>query len=457
LTARLTVCGLGPGGSDRVTAATVDALQGADALYLRTSRHPTASLAPPTAATFDHLYDRAESFAEVYRQIAETLVEAAFERPEGGVVYAVPGSPLVLESSVRRLQADDRVELDVLPSLSFLDEVWARLGIDPVEESVRLIDGHQFAVQAASERGPLLVAHVHDRWVLSDIKLAIDAGDEQRAVVLQRLGTDDEHIAEVSWPDLDRLVEPDHLTSLYLPEVIAPVGQELARTVALMHRLRQQCPWDREQTHDSLRPYLVEETYEVLDALEAVGMGASSDGAGYEHLEEELGDLWFQILFHAELATEAGQFTIADVARSVHQKMVRRHPHVFTELQVAGPDDVVANWERIKDDEKQRSSALDGIPTGLPALALAAKLLSRAAKAGAAADPGALGRRLEAVLPADAGGDDFGRVLLAVVRLAQDRGIEPEDALRRATLAAARRFRAAEERGRNPGIDWALG
>ncbi len=273
------------------------------------------------APTFDPIYDRGDDLASVYRSIADALVQAAEQH--GEVVYAVPGSPLVLERSVRHLvdrAADgaNRLEVQLFPAVSFLDAVWARLSIDPVEASVRLIDGHTFSRDAAGERGPLLVAHAHAPWVLSDIKLSMDAGPDQRVVVLKAVGTPEESIVEIGWPDLDRMVVPDHLTSLYLPEVHAPVAVELQRSVELMSRLRAECPWDQAQTHASLRSHLVEETYEVLEVLdtivaaEAAGLEPGYDD--YALLEEELGDLWFQILFHAELASEAGQFSIADVA-----------------------------------------------------------------------------------------------------------------------------------------------
>lgn len=446
----VTICGLGPGGADRVTAGTIEAIEAASVRFLRTTRHPTAGLVPD-ATSFDEVYERAESFAEVYQAIADAVAGAALAGAER-VVYAVPGSPLVLEDSVRRLRADDRIEVEILPALSFLDEAWARLGVDPVEESVRLVDGQQFAVQAAGERGPMLVAHVHAPWVLSDVKLAVDADDDQRAVVLQRLGTPEERVFDVAWSDLDRTVEPDHLTSLYLPEVAVPVAGELARSVALMHRLRRECPWDREQDHDSLRPYLLEEAYEVLDALEALGADA-----GYDELEEELGDLWFQVLFHAELAGEAGQFTIADVARTMHDKLVRRHPHVFTDLEVSGPEEVVRNWDEIKRDEKRRTSALDGVPMALPALSLTAKLLRRAERAGVGADLGEIGERLHEALGPDLDEDELGRYLLAVVAVAESRDLDAEAALRRAALAARDRFRRSEADGRTPAADWPTG
>lgn len=322
---RVLVCGLGPGSERDVTAATVEVIRSTRPVFLRTGRHPTAHLALD-ATTFDAIYEQGDDLDSVYRAIASSLTAAAFEH--GEVVYAVPGSPLVLERSVRHLLAAPDIEVELLPAVSFLDAIWARLGIDPVEESVRLIDGHTFSRDAAGERGPLLVAHAHAAWVLSDIKLAIDAGPEQRVVVLQGVGTSAESVREIGWPDLDRTIEPDHLTSLYLPEVHSPVARELQRSVELVRRLRADCPWDQQQTHGTLRRTLLEETHGVLDALNAIA--AAQDGGdepSFEHytqLEEVLGDLWFQVLFHSELAAEAGQFSISEVAHTLHDKLVAR-------------------------------------------------------------------------------------------------------------------------------------
>jgi tetrapyrrole methylase family protein/MazG family protein len=447
----LTICGLGPGGPEHLTTETAGVLDGASACFVRTARHPTSGRAS-AAETFDHLYEAAETFDEVYAGIVEILVEAASARP--GVVYAVPGSPLVLEESVRRLRADERVEVELIPALSFLDVAWARLGVDPIDDGVRLVDGHRFATEAAGERGPLLVAHTHSTHVLSDIKLAVDAGPEQKAIVLQRLGTEEETVFEVAWPDLDRVVAPDHLTSLYLPEVAAPVARELTRSVELMRRLRRDCPWDREQDHQSLRTYLLEETHELLDAIEALGDG--TDGRAYQDLEEELGDVWYQVLFHAELAAEAGQFTVADVARTLHDKLVARHPHVFGGVAVDGSDEVVANWDQIKREEKQRASALDGIPSSLPALSLAAKTLERAQRAGAPTDFGALEASMSELLAPVDSSHSLGLVLLGLVSASMAKGLDAEVALRGAVRVAGTRFRADEGAG-TVAPDWVRG
>jgi tetrapyrrole methylase family protein / MazG family protein len=443
---RITVVGLGPGDPGLVTAATRDAIDRVPTRYLRTARHPSAALVGD-AATFDHRYESAATFDEVYRAVVDDLLAAAHEH--GEVLYAVPGSPRVLERTVDLLveaSAGGRVEVEVVPALSFLDLAWVRLGIDPFEEGVRLVDGHRFEVAAAGERGPLLVGHCHNRRVLSDIKLAVDDPPDEPVVVLQRLGLPDEVIAEVAWDDLDRAFEPDHLTALYVPRLAAPVAGEVQRFVELVTTLRAECPWDAEQTHATLTRHLVEETYEVLEALDAVGDGGPATPLEADaHLEEELGDLLFQIVFHTVLATERGAFTLADVSRGIHDKLVHRHPHVFGEVDVSGADDVVANWEQIKKAEKGRDSVFDGIPSDLPALLYAWKVQKKAAglpvdASVVAPDLGAAVSSLRAAVTAET----LGEVLLATVAVARQADIDPETALRGATARVRDQARAVE-------------
>jgi tetrapyrrole methylase family protein/MazG family protein len=371
------VAGLGPAGADLLTVGTVEAIERVRPRFLRTARHPAAA-AVPDAVSFDDRYDQATTFYSVYAAIVDDLVAAAVEH--GEVLYAVPGSPAVAERTAELLLVDDRVDVEVLPALSFLDLAWARLGVDPVATGVRLVDGRRFTTEAAGERGPLLVGQCDQPHVLSDIKLALDDGPE--VVVLQRLGLPDESVCTVAWDDLDRSVVPDHLTSLWIPVLAVPVAAELARFHELVRTLRAECPWDREQTHASLTRHLLEETYEVLEALDHVD---EATGAGFDDLEEELGDLLFQVVFHSVLAAEEGQFTLADVARGIHDKLYDRHPHVFDPQPGAAADDAASlteAWERQKVAEKGRASVMDGIPVALPALAYAAKVQKKAASQG---------------------------------------------------------------------------
>jgi tetrapyrrole methylase family protein/MazG family protein len=461
------VVGLGPGSPEHVTVETLAAIERIPQRFLRTRRHPSAHLVPDATA-LDEVYESAESFDDVYTELADRIVRAAVER--GEVLYAVPGSPLVLERSVRHLIADERVECTVLPALSFLDVAYARLGIDPVDVGLRLVDGHEFAVAAAGERGPLLVAHTHADWVLSDIKLAVeDAAGDEEVVILQRLGTPDEAITRTTWAELDRTVEPDHLTAVYIPRLATPVGAEYVRFHQLARTLRERCPWDIEQTHRSLIPYLIEETYEVVDALEALD---ADDPATDEHLMEELGDLLYQIEFHATIAEQQGRFTVADVARGVHDKLVRRHPHVFGDLVVDGAETVLRNWDEIKRAEKGRSPGFDGasegvfegIPGSLPSLSYAHEVQKRAAKVGfdwpdvdgaiakIAEEAAELGEATATAKP-NAVRDEVGDLLFTVVNVARHLHVDPESALRAAAQKFRTRFDAVEALARARDIE----
>lgn len=458
---RVVVIGLGPGDPGLVTAQAQAAVDRIGVRFLRTARHPSAHVVGD-AVTMDDLYEAADTFDGVYRAIVDRLVAAAIEH--GEVLYAVPGSPLVLERSVRWLRDDPRVEVEVQAALSFLDLAYDRLGIDPIEARLTLVDAHTFVTQAAGQTGPLLVAHTHNQRVLSDVKLAVDDEPAEPVVVLQRLGLPDEAVFPVAWADLDRTVDADHLTAIYIPSLHAPVGAELLGFYEVVARLRRECPWDRKQTHQSLARYAVEETYELVEAIADLG----PDGAGDEELEGELGDVLLQVVLHAAIAEQEGRFTLADVARTITEKMVRRHPHVFGDVAVGGADDVVVNWEAIKQAERDdrgeaaRTSLFDGVNGHLPALAFARELGSKASKAGYDWDDprGTLDKVREELAEVDEAWDDpdhvaheIGDLLFATANLARHRGVDPEVALRTATRRFRRRIEACEELARERGID----
>ncbi len=428
---RVVVVGLGPADVDLVTPAARQALADAPARLVRTRRHPAARLLADDP-TLDEVYERAARLDDVYPALAERVVTAAQEH--GVVAYAVPGSPLVAERSVAVLLDDPAVDVSVVAGLSFLDLAWARLGVDPLAAGVRLVDAHRFATDAADQRGPLLVAQCDSRYVLGDVKLAVPEPPAGPVTVLHHLGLPDEQVVELDWDDLDRAgpVEVDHLTTLWIPELASPVGRELVGLHELVTRLRRDCPWDRAQTHESLGRHLIEEAYEVVEAI---------DAADPSHLEEELGDLLFQVSFHAALGEEAGAFTLADVARGIHDKLVRRHPHVFGDVVTDDAEVVVANWEEIKRAEKGRASVMDGVPAALPALIRAQKAVRKAATVGVD-PPGA----------APVAGD-LGEALFGLAAAAQAAGVDAEEALRRRTDAFVATVRAAEVSGPVSGGD----
>lgn len=443
------IVGLGPADDAYVTEHTRHIIASHNVRYIRTAQHPSAHIVA-NARSLDHHYESAATFDDVYRGIVEELVAAAAE--QGRILYAVPGSPLILERTVQLLRSDTRVTCRLHPAMSFLDMVWPRLGIDPIEHAVRLVDAHDFTSAATGESGALLIAHCHANWVLSNVKLAAeDAGDlsndDVEVVLLHHLGLDDEQVITVRWSEIDHTIEADHLTSLFVPGLRAPVGKHLIAFHELARRLRRECPWDREQTHRSLTTYLLEETYEVVDALLALD---ENDPSTDEDLMEELGDLLYQIEFHAAIAEQEGRFTMGDVARGIHDKMVRRHPHVFggrSENEPAADPDgesLVASWEEIKKAEKAakvaagrsiEESPFAGIVEASGSLSYSSAILSKSAKAGHPLElPDSTASDLESI-------QDLGLHLLHTVAECRRRKLDAEVVLRE----AARSFRAAVE------------
>jgi tetrapyrrole methylase family protein/MazG family protein len=312
----------------------------------------------------------------------------------------------------------------------------------------------------------LLIAQCDSRLVLSDVKLVLleVLAPDAPVTVLARLGLADERVEHVALEDLDRVVEPDHLTSLFVDTAGVAVAGEFAALVALTERLRGPggCPWDAEQTHHSLARHLLEEAYEVAEAIDALPVDAPGGSepipaGAYDGLEDELGDLLFQVVIHSVLAQEAGAFTIADVARGIHTKLVRRHPHVFGSVEVEGSGDVVRNWEQIKRGEQGSDSLVAGVTMNLPSLLLTPKLFRKAASIGL--DPAAdAGARAAAALDAVGRDDDhdaLGELLGAVVALAWERKLDPESALRTWARDYRDRFAAMERSAAADGVDLA--
>lgn len=429
----LVIGGLGPASSRYLTADTLEAAAAADEVWLRTRRHPAAE-GLTSAQSFDDVYDGADAIESVYAQIVERLVKSA---SKANVVYLVPGSPLVAEATVDLLRSDDRIDVQLLPAMSFLDLVWDRLGVDPFAAGPRLIDGRNFSIEAAGQRGPLLVSQCDAPWVLSKIKLAFETDVPTEVTVLQRLGLDDEQVQTVAWEDLDRMVTPDHLTSLWIADVAAPVGAEVLRMEEVARTLREKCPWDAQQTHAELSRYLLEETYETLEAIDAL---ADADD-GDEHLIEELGDLLYQVMAHTSIAAEEGRFTLADVAQANADKLIDRHPHVYGDVVAETADDVLATWESNKKKAKGRASVMEGIPAHLPALLYASKVLRKAQSAGVSLDPG------------DIEGQGLGAALLLLTDEVRRQGGDAEEELRRSAVAFRRRFERAEQLAAAEGLE----
>ncbi len=341
---KITICGLGPADEKFLTKQTVNVIE-SGASYFRTLLHPAAAAFSPVGS-FDNFYDKFETFDETYKAIASELI--ALSSTCENLVYVTPGSPLVQEDVVQLLIASNECDLEVLPAMSFLDLAWNRLNIDPVNSGVQLVDSHNF-VNALNTPGPKLVSQIYSKNILSDIKLAVEDPNAGPAIVLQNLGLEDERVFEIPWDDLDRSVEPNNLTSLFIPELGKAVNQVLFDLIETITVLRTECPWDAKQTHETLIKHLEEETVEVVEAIEALD---KDSGDGFMELEEELGDLLLQVLLHSEIAKGAGRFDIYNVSETLLEKMIRRHPHVFGDSTASTDEELSTQWQEIKAAER---------------------------------------------------------------------------------------------------------
>lgn len=461
----ITIVGLGPGAFSLITMETWDKLRQAECLLLRTAKHPCVEEIKQRGVTFtsfDHVYEELPSFDEVYSTIAAEVVKHAIQGAR--VVYAVPGSPLVAEKTVALIRdqaAKNDIPISILPGMSFLEVLYTRLGVDPID-GVTIVDAADIARLPSDLGTAMVVTQVYNKQVASEAKLAMmeQLPDDYQVTVTRNLGLPDEEIRCVALYELDRLPHIDHLTSVYVPPRPSTARFTLEPLVDVMARLRSPngCVWDIEQTHSSLRRYIVEEVYEVLEAI---------DLEDSVQLCEELGDLLLQIVFHARIAEEFGEFTMQDVVNEVTEKMVRRHPHVFGDISVRDAAEVVVNWDAIKKGEKghERNYVLDGVPNGLPSLMRAYKLQGKAAKVGFDWDNiGPVWEKIEEELvelkEAAALGDvrategELGDVLFAVVNLSRFLHIEPETALNVTNNKFLRRFAYIEDYVNRQGAKW---
>lgn len=463
--ATLKIVGLGPGDADLIPTRNLEVLKEASGRVLvRTERHPAVEVLKAAGVRFealDGLYEGATCFEEVYERVAARVLEVSLDGG-GPVAYAVPGNPWVGEASVRMIRQRAPslgVRCEVYPAMGFLEAVWDVLETDPLGEGVQVVDAFELMGRAglpyACGTGrPLLIAQVYDRYVASEVKLwlAQAYGDCFPVKVIRgACAGSGQRVEEVPVYQLDRLTWVDHLTSVYVPARAVQRGLSLEALVAVVARLRGEggCPWDRAQTHESIRRYLIEEAYEVVEAIEA------NDA---NKLREELGDLLLQIALHSRIAQERGEFDIYQVIGSIVEKMIRRHPHVFGRGEVRGtcktPEDVLQRWEAIKEGEKATGDAersLSELRKGWPALLRAEEVQKAASRAGFDwEDPeGVLAKLREEILELEracASGDDrakedeIGDILFSVVNLSRFLDVDAELALERSIRKFARRF-----------------
>lgn len=455
----LHVIGLGPSGLDQLTLGNYRRICNAKKIFARTSQHPCVQdlLAEGISVeSFDEIYAIESSFEAVYEKITEQLRSELGKNAE--VIYTVPGHPMVAEKTVQLIEEKLASEYKVVihSSISFVDEIFRVLKFDPIEGvSIRNYDALKDVELTGQEW--LIVPQVYNKLIASEVKLDLMNAypDNAWVYVVQGLGTDLEHVDKLPLYEMDH-GECDHLTTIVLPpnpEVIS-----FNRLAKVMKTLRSEggCAWDREQTHDTLKQYLIEESYEVIDAIEKQDM---------YNLCEELGDLLLQVVFHAQIATETNAFELHDVLRGVIQKMIRRHPHVFGEEKAETADDVILTWDRIKLKEKESDKQPNFFndPKGLPALMWAASTQRRVAKIGfdwsdMEGPWGKVQEELQELKSALANGigirEELGDLLFAIVNLSRFLKFDTEEVLRDTIHKFQRRFLKMVELSKANGEDF---
>ena len=469
----ITILGLGPGSWDDLTiqarAVLARAAQESIPVYFRTLVHPTVGplkkdLPDLLIESFDDFYDESDDWEKLYQGITDTVCELAARQP---MIYAVPGHPLIGEFSVQLLhqQARERgLSTRIVAGLSFLEPDCTALELDPFTLGAQIIDATALASLRPEEIAgkliptvPLLVVQVYNRRVASAVKIALGEcyPDEWSVKLVRAAGVDsDETVVEMPLYELDRNNLANHLCTLYVPPCGELDALRLPETLRyLVMRLRREpdgCPWDRQQTHQSLVRYVIEEAYEVVEAIEENDL---------EHLAEELGDLLLQVYLHSEIARQEDEFAIGDAFEHLNAKLIRRHPHVFGSIEVENAGQVVQNWDAIKKQEKiaagkdvESASLLDGVPLASPALMLSQEYQKRVARVGfdfpnlqeVLVKLNEELQELQEASTPEHQKDEMGDVLFIVSEMARILKIDAEDALRASNRKFKRRFQKME-------------
>lgn len=456
MTGRIEIVGLGAGDIDQLPLGIYRKLTKKEIpLYLRTVDHPVIKalqIEGVTYTSFDTVYEANEQFEQVYQTIVNELVETA--KQKGTIMYAVPGHPMLAEKTVQLLLQQTEVEVTILGGQSYLDALFTSLKIDPIE-GFQFLDATSYKRSQIDYRNQIVFCQVYDGFVASEVKLTLleDLPPEHPIIIVEAVGSERESLQTIPLVELDQGVKLSNLTSVYVPPVKEEtINHQFFRLRDVIAKLRGSngCPWDQKQTHTSLRKYLLEEAYELIDAI-----NQEDDDA----ITEELGDVLLQVMLHSQIGEDAGYFTVDDVIRGVTEKMIRRHPHVFDSVEVNDETDVIANWELIKAEEKGESptSILDRVPKAASPLVKAEGLQKEAAKVGFDWEESApiwdkVAEELAEVKEALKNGTntqiekEFGDILFAIVNLARYYKINSEIALEQTNQKFIRRFHYIESK-----------
>jgi tetrapyrrole methylase family protein/MazG family protein len=460
--ADIIILGLGPGDPQLLTLRAAEVIAQASKIYLRTLDHPTISGLPAglEILAFDDYYQEEHSFERVYQRITDEIIRLAKE--ESGVIYAVPGDPFIAEATpalICHRAEEENLTVEIVPGVSFLEPTFAALRSDPLPQVAILdaLDMQKAHYPSFPPDKPALIVQIYSREIASNVKLTLMNvyPDQHPVSLIHDAGVNSEMVEEFALYEIDRSQHIKNRTALYIPPLIEGSSLESFQEIIAHLRAPDGCPWDREQDHQTLRPNLLEEAYEALEAI---------DADNPEAMQEEFGDLLLQIVLHAQIASEYGEFTMSDIIRGIHAKLIHRHPHVFADLNLEEPDFVLKNWEAIKAQDRvengeQEKGLLDGVPASLPALTQAETYQQRAARVGFDWEDiqGVLAKIPEEISELRAEKDlsrqsaEIGDVLFSVVNIARWLKIDAESALRGANQRFKERFKYIEKEARTTG------
>jgi tetrapyrrole methylase family protein/MazG family protein len=458
----ITVVGLGPGHPDLVTRQVWRLLEQAQEIVLRTGRHPVVQDLPSglKVTTFDALFEGSTTIDDAYQAMLEALIELGGRQQ--GVIYGVPGDPDIGDAVVAALRTrlpELGIPLHILHGVSYVEPTLRMAnagGVDGIYVTDALDVARRHHPPFPPDV-PVIIGQLSNRQVTSDVKACLtnQYPDEHSTLLIHAPGSPQAEVEARPLHDLDGSPAIGPMTALFVPPTSPGTSFESFQETVAHLRAPDGCPWDREQTHLSLRRHMLDETYEVLDALDRMSV---------KNLREELGDLMLQLVIQVQIATEADEFQMTDVLAGINAKLIRRHPHVFGDVDVQSVSEVLHNWEALKEQERKANGddagSMDGVPASLPALAQAHEFQSRAARVGFDWPDivGVLAKVDEEVkeVQAEGAGErqaaEMGDLLFALVNVARWLDIDAEAALWGANQRFKARFAKVEQAARSSGV-----
>ena len=462
---KIYIIGLGPGNEDALTLGAINRINSGHKNFLRTEKHPTVEYFKNHNVkykSFDYVYDSEENFTDVYEKIVQELKDEATKAEE--INYYVPGNPMVAEKTVELLLGEN-LDIEIISGMSFIEPVIEIVGRDPID-GLKIVDGSVFDRLNVDINVNMIITQVYNERIMSEVKIILSEiyGDNYTVWLIHNGGVkNEEEVLKIPVFELDHKPNIGALTSIFVPKIDKKDKKtfDFNDIMGIMRLLRSNdgCPWDMEQTHESLRQSMIEEAYEVVDAI---------DNEDIDNLVEELGDVLLQVVFHSQIAYEEGDFNPIEVTSALGNKLILRHPHVFLQKNVENSEEVVYNWNDIKyksKDLKTLTDKLKDIPR-FPALMASFKVQDKAAEIGfdwenIKGPIDKISEEFEEVIDAfkQYGKDDkrveeeIGDLLFAVVNFSRFLDVNPEVALNRTVHKFIKRLEFMESRSNKMGKD----